>query len=304
MMTAKQGSFFETSGPMIQHALEAACQPLFTDQRQILDSALRYVLCQSGKQFRPKLVLASQGLFSSDFAPMMPVAVALEQVHCFSLVHDDLPAMDDDDLRRGQPSCHKAFDEATAILTGDALLSLAYEGLAKDLPAYFSADKILKAIQCLAKAIGSQGLIGGQILDMQHTGSISREEDIEMVHQAKTGALIEAALLMPAYLNEASESQCQALKEFARHLGLLFQIRDDILDACASSEELGKTAGKDALQEKATYVSLLGLTKAKEKARQEFNHAQTALGAFDPSTSQNLLDCLDRLQYKKQERLF
>ena len=303
-MRANKASFFETSGPIIQQALEAACQPLFTDQRQVLDRALHYVLCQSGKQFRPKLVLASQRLFSSDFAPIMPVAVALEQVHCFSLVHDDLPAMDDDDLRRGQASCHKAFDEATAILTGDALLSLAYEGLAKDLPAYFPADKILLAIQCLARAIGSQGLIGGQILDMQHTGSIGREEDIEVLHQAKTGALIEAAILMPAYLNEASESHCQALKEFARHLGLLFQIRDDILDACATSEELGKTAGKDALQEKVTYVALLGLAKAKEKARQEFNQAEAILRAFEPESSQNLADCLARLQFKKKERLF
>lgn len=201
----------------------------------------------------------------------------MELIHAFSLVHDDMPCMDDDDLRRGKPSCHKQYDDATALLVGDALQSLAFECIADT-----HAAQALKQVQVLAKATGSRGMCGGQSIDLQSTGKLLSRSELETMHQYKTGALIQAAVLLGAYAAADTDQQLiHALEQYSQHMGLAFQVVDDILDATADTQTLGKTAGKDALQEKSTYVSLLGLEEA--KALVTTLHAQSLqlLAGFD-----------------------
>eukprot|EP01047_Picozoa_sp_COSAG01_P000056 COSAG01_NODE_1_length_100484_cov_170.446142_56_plen_297_part_00 len=257
--------------PLIEEAISNLLVVTHIDARKTFQAALRHSACDAGKRFRPLLTLATQQVFNPDITSMMPLAVAIELIHCFSLVHDDLPAMDDDDLRRGKPSCHKAYDEATAILAGDQLLNLAFEHIASDLPKAFDASRVLQCISKLSQAVGTAGLIGGQVLDMtahQHETGLA---DLKILHAGKTGALIAACVSLPALLNTATETQQTLLREFGQALGLLFQIRDDIIDVTQSSQELGKTGGKDKLQNKATYVSLLGLDQAKEAFKSQQN---------------------------------
>lgn len=225
-----------------------------------LHQAMRYAALGGGKRMRPLLVRAAGHLFDTDQALLDAPATAVELIHCYSLVHDDLPAMDDDDLRRGRPTTHVAFDEATAILTGDALQTRAFEVLG-DAP--LPPALALACLRTLANASGAAGMCGGQALDIDATGRLQSLDDLKRMHALKTGALIRAAVRMGALCGGADEAQLARLDTFADALGLAFQVRDDILDVEASSEQLGKTAGKDAAQDKSTFPALLGMDGTK-----------------------------------------
>ncbi|SBV36195.1 geranyltranstransferase [uncultured Stenotrophomonas sp.] len=225
-----------------------------------LHQAMRHAALGGGKRMRPLLVHAAGHLFGTDPGLLDAPAVAVELVHCYSLVHDDLPAMDDDDLRRGRPTTHIAFDEATAILAGDALQTRAFEVLAT---APLPPALAVACLRTLAGASGVAGMCGGQALDIDATGRAQPLDDLKHMHALKTGALIRAAVRMGALCGGADEAQLARLDAFADALGLAFQVRDDILDVEASSEQLGKTAGKDAAQDKSTFPALLGMGGAK-----------------------------------------
>jgi farnesyl diphosphate synthase len=223
---------------------------------QRLHAAMRYAVLGDGKRIRPQLVYAAGVACGTDEAALDAPAVAVELVHAYSLVHDDLPAMDDDALRRGRATTHVAFDEATAILAGDALQSLAFEVL---VAANCDAALRIALIATLANASGTAGMCGGQAIDLDATGEVQSLIELERMHALKTGALIRAAVRMGALCAHADASTLQQLDNYAGALGLAFQIRDDILDVESSSATLGKTAGKDAAQSKSTYPALLGI---------------------------------------------
>ncbi len=244
---------------------------------QRLHQAMRYAALGGGKRMRPLLVHAAGQLFGADPARLDAAAVAVELIHAYSLVHDDLPAMDDDDLRRGRPTTHIAFDQATAILAGDALQTRAFEVLA-DAP--LPPALALACVRTLATASGAAGMCGGQALDIVATGQQQSLEALKRMHALKTGALIRAAVRMGALCGEANEEDLTRLDAFASTLGLAFQVRDDILDVEASSEQLGKTAGKDQAQDKSTFPSLLGMDGAKATLAELATTMQEALLPF------------------------
>ena len=246
---------------------------------QRLHAAMRHAVLLGGKRMRPLLVHASGALFNADPALLDAPAVAIELIHAYSLVHDDLPAMDDDDLRRGQPTVHVAFDEATAILAGDALQSLAFSVLA-DAPG--SPLVRVELLRTLASAAGAAGMCGGQALDLHATGNghAMTVGDLEQLHALKTGALIRAAVRMGALCGDADDDALDALDRYADALGLAFQVRDDILDVEGDSATLGKTAGKDAAQDKATFPALLGMTASRQRLDELSRAMDAALAPF------------------------
>ena len=225
-----------------------------------LYKAMRYSVFNGGKRVRPALCFAAAEAIGASGDNTAKVAAAVEMIHAYSLIHDDLPAMDDDDLRRGVPTCHIAFDEATAILAGDGLQSLAFKQLTElvDLPATIS----LKLIAILSDLAGCHGMVSGQAVDLASTGKQLSADELNYMHNHKTGALIEASVVMGALAtNKASDTQIEALQQFARAIGLAFQIQDDILDIESSTEQLGKSQGSDSANDKATYTSILGVEK-------------------------------------------
>lgn len=234
--------------------------PAADAQPNRLHQAMRYAALGAGKRVRPFLVYSVGTMLGADEAQLDAPACAVELIHAYSLVHDDLPAMDDDDLRRGRPTCHRAFDEATAILVGDALQTLAFEILttAPDQ----DANTRLAMLATLAHASGSQGMAGGQALDLAAVGMRLDLAALEHMHRLKTGALIAASVQLGALAAHANEAAQAQLAHYARAIGLAFQVRDDVLDVTADSQTLGKTQGKDASDDKPTYVSLLGLDAA------------------------------------------
>ena len=248
-----------------------------------ISQACSYVLTNGGKRIRPTLVYAAaQALgHKGHGADLDHVACALEMIHTYSLVHDDLPAMDDDDLRRGRPSCHKAFNEATAILAGDALQAWAFELLA-DAPGFNAAQRVA-LIKSLAKAAGLQGMVGGQAMDIAATNTDVNLQQLQSMHAFKTGAIIRAALTMGGIAANASAEQLSALDTYGTHIGLAFQVVDDILDVEGNAETLGKTQGKDSKANKLTYVSLMGLDGAKKESQRLLQAALEALGEFGVS---------------------
>ncbi|MBV2120288.1 MAG: (2E,6E)-farnesyl diphosphate synthase [Candidatus Thiodiazotropha sp. (ex Ctena orbiculata)] len=232
-----------------------------------LHQAMRYSCLNGGKRVRPLLVYASGQALGLPLESLDGPACAIELVHVYSLVHDDLPAMDDDDLRRNRPTCHKAFDEATAILVGDALQTLAFQVLCCDPKIPADAETRLAMVETLARASGSRGMAGGQAIDLQAVGQELNLAELENLHIHKTGALIRAAVRMGAQLSPtASKIQVSHLDRYAKCIGLAFQIQDDILDVEGDPKTLGKTKGKDLAQEKPTYPSIMGLKEAKQKA--------------------------------------
>jgi farnesyl diphosphate synthase len=248
-----------TDNEHIERVLDGALPPeSLAPQR--LHRAMRYATLDGGKRLRARLVYATGRLFGLSMTQLDSAAAAVEMIHAYSLIHDDLPAMDDDDLRRGKPTVHIAFDEATAILAGDALQALAYETLVR---AEWPDAAKLAALQELISASGSRGMCGGQQLDMDAGGKTLTLADLQNVHALKTGMLIKAAIRLPAIVADADSDARAALDAFADDLGLAFQIQDDILDVEASTEQLGKSVGKDAAQAKATYPALLRLDGAK-----------------------------------------
>jgi farnesyl diphosphate synthase len=225
-----------------------------------LHQAMRYATLGAGKRVRPFLVYGAGTMLGADNALLDAPAAAVELIHAYSLVHDDLPAMDDDDLRRGRPTCHRAFDEATAILVGDALQTLAFEALAT--APGLDAETRLAMLTTLAQASGSQGMVGGQALDLAAIGQSIELDTLEQMHRLKTGALINASVQLGALTAHADATTQVQLTRYACAIGLAFQVRDDILDVIADSLTIGKTQGKDAIDDKPTYVSLLGLDAA------------------------------------------
>ncbi|WP_295931049.1 polyprenyl synthetase family protein [uncultured Xanthomonas sp.] len=252
--------------------------PAATLAPQRLHAAMRHATLGGGKRMRPLLVYASGALFGADAARLDAPALAVELIHAYSLVHDDLPAMDDDALRRGQPTVHIAFDEATAILAGDALQSLAFALLANAEDA--AAPLRVQWLQTLAEAAGAAGMCGGQALDIDATGRVQALPDLQRMHALKTGALIRASVRLGALGGGADAAALAQLDSFATALGLAFQVRDDILDVEASSEQLGKTAGKDVAQAKSTYPALLGMDGAKAKLAELAQAMQDSLKGY------------------------
>ncbi len=247
-----------------------------------LREARYYSLLAGGKRLRPVLCLNCGGLFGLEKEKMLPFAAAIECIHSYSLIHDDLPAMDNDDLRRGKPTSHKRFGEASAILAGDALLTDAFAFMAScGLNNSVRPELALKALALIASAAGSGGMVGGQFLDMQYTGrgSISLEE-LRRMHALKTGALLRAACLSGALLAGAAKADLERVEAYGTALGIAFQITDDILDETSDAATLGKTAGKDAEQGKQTYPALLGLAGSREAALDEVAGAKAALAGY------------------------
>jgi geranylgeranyl pyrophosphate synthase len=237
-----------------------------------------------GKRFRPALLLATGQAFGAEIKALIKTACAFEMIHTYSLIHDDLPSMDDDDLRRGRPTCHVRFGEATAILAGDALQTLAFRTIAEDEQLAFSTRVAL--ISELARAAGTpEGMVAGQALDMEAEARQVNSGELEQIHRHKTGALIVAAARSGAIIGEANETELAAVTAYGSHLGLLFQITDDLLDVTASAEDLGKTPGKDAESRKATYPALYGIEDTREAAANAHRAACEALDRIDRPTT-------------------
>jgi len=246
----------------------------------IIHDAMRYSLLPGGKRLRPTLLLETAALLGADEERFLPAAGAIELIHTYSLVHDDLPAMDDDDLRRGKPSSHRVYGEGIAILTGDALLTLGFEQLAKT-GAHFPgrAARVLEAVYEVARAIGTMGMIGGQVLDLDSEGHDVELDELRRIHRMKTGCLFEATMRFPAIVLNAPPEKLDAVTEYARRFGVAFQITDDILDVVGDEAVMGKRRGSDSASNKATYPGLLGLDEARVEARRA---VREAIGALEP----------------------
>ena len=267
--------------------------PADTQEPRAVHAAMRWSLFAGGKRLRPALVVATGGAFGAPLKHLTRTACAFELIHTYSLVHDDLPAMDDDDLRRGRPTCHVRFGEATAILAGDALQALAFQVIAED--AELEPGVRVRLVAELARAAGTpEGMVAGQAHDLaaESRADVSAAE-LDSIHARKTGALIVAAARAGAIVAEADESEIQRVSDYAAALGLLFQITDDLLDVTATAETLGKTPGKDARAQKATYPALHGLEAATARARAVYTQALDALAPIERPTT--LLRSIARL---------
>jgi geranylgeranyl pyrophosphate synthase len=246
--------------------------------------AIRWSVFAGGKRFRPALLLATGEAFNASTKTLIKTACAFEMIHTYSLIHDDLPSMDDDDLRRGRPTCHVRFGEATAILAGDALQTLAFRTIADDENLDLNTRVLL--ISELARAAGTpEGMVAGQALDMEAEARQVNSAELEAIHRHKTGALIVAATRCGAIIGRATEAELDAITAYGSHLGLLFQITDDLLDVTASAEDLGKTPGKDAESRKATYPGLYGIDDSREAAAKAHRAACDALDRIDRPTT-------------------
>jgi len=286
MIHATTDADFTTILPVIQARINRVLDqllPSIESKPQRLHEAMRYSALSGGKRVRPFLVYAAGECLGVDQQTLDLPAAAVEMIHVYSLIHDDLPAMDDDDLRRGQPTNHKAFDEATAILAGDALQALAFQRLAEASPTYPLDPAIrLRLLAILAKAAGASGMVGGQAIDLAAVGHRLNEHELEYMHLRKTGALIQASVLMGAYCAPSvKETEIEALRSFARHIGLAFQVQDDILDIESDTAVLGKPQGADQAADKPTYPSILGIAAAKQKLYDLHEQALAALEPFD-----------------------
>jgi len=279
----------ETEGANVKSSLSTAWRQRVEDALETLlpeedaepfhlHRAMRYAVLGGGKRIRPVLVYASGTALGVEPEKLDHAAAAVEMVHAYSLVHDDLPAMDDDDLRRGRPTCHIAFDEATAILAGDTLLALAFEVLAA---ADLVATERLRLVQLLAEASGARGMAGGQVMDLQATGRLLSADALTAMHQKKTGALLRACVLMGVVPAQPEASVLDGLEHYATAIGLAFQVQDDILDVEGVTERIGKPQGSDQAQKKSTYVSLFGLAGAKEELRELHQQAHKSLERLD-----------------------
>ena len=250
---------------------------------QNLHRAMRYSLLGGGKRLRPVLVLMAGEALGAATDDLMPAACAMEMIHTYSLIHDDLPAMDNDDLRRGRPTCHKAFGDAMAILAGDALLTLAFEVLASDAPAG-DVDRQIRVVKEVAAAAGTvNALIGGQVADIENEGRQVTDDTLEYIHRSKTGAMIRASVTIGGIIAGVDRNQIETLRCYGEKIGLAFQVADDILDVTSTSEQLGKTPGKDMAARKATYPALHGIAQSEARARQLVDEAIATISALGPA---------------------
>lgn len=270
----------------LRATVEARLDALIPDDNRepgSIHSAMRWSLFAGGKRFRPLVLLATGEAFGARVDALLDTACALEMIHTYSLIHDDLPAMDDDDLRRGRSTCHVRFGEATAILAGDALLTLAFQIIAED-------EKLTPVVRVrlvaeIARAAGTpEGMVAGQAHDLEAESRDVSTEELERIHRLKTGALIAASARSGAIIAGADDVELEAVTLYARSLGLLFQITDDLLDVTATAEDLGKTPGKDARSQKATYPSLYGLEATRERAEIAYKEACAALDELERPT--------------------
>lgn len=253
--------------------------PAESEDPEVIHKAMRYSLFAGGKRIRPILTIAAARTVTDSPEGVENAAATLELIHTYSLIHDDLPALDNDDLRRGRPTCHKVFGESIAILAGDALLTLAFEVLSR--LRGISAECIIRLVGELAKASGTVGgMIAGQVNDIQGEGKEPTPALLDSIHRAKTGALLRASVRMGAIYARASEDELRALSAFGEHAGLAFQIVDDVLDVESPSEALGKTAGKDEAQQKITFPAVYGLSRSREMAEEQRQKANAALQRF------------------------
>lgn len=257
--------------------------------------SMHYCLFPGGKRLRPLLAYFTGEITNAPIQSLDFIASAIEMTHCYSLVHDDLPAMDDDDIRRGKPSCHKAFDEATAILTGDALQAFAIEILLEGLPQYISAEQVIAVAQILLKASGPSGMVSGQSLDLSKLNSKNvAESEIREIHQLKTARLIEACVQMPTVAGEPSDVEKSALDQFSKHFGLLYQMQDDYMDRY-QSEKLKKGRSSDLANDKTTYASIMPEKELFEQIKSHYHHAQAALDLMG-AKAQNLTGLLQHFK--------
>ena len=270
-------AYLEQQRIVVEAALQDSIAVIYPET---IYESMRYSLMAGGKRLRPILCLAACELVGGTPAIALPTACALEMIHTMSLIHDDLPAMDNDDYRRGQLTNHKVYGEDIAILAGDGLLAYAFEFIATQTEGV-PADRVLRVIGNLGHAVGASGLVGGQVVDLQSEGKTDISIDtLTFIHRHKTGALLESSVVCGAILAGASESQLTSLSDYAQNIGLAFQIVDDILDITATQEELGKTAGKDLTAQKATYPSLWGLDESRHQAQILIDTAKAELADF------------------------
>jgi len=288
-MPTSVNTAFQSQWACYKERANLQLKQLFSEMNNVheeqLQRAMQYSTQNGGKRFRAMLVYASGECFGAVPAALDAPAMALELIHAYSLVHDDLPAMDDDDLRRGQASCHIQFDEATAILAGDALQTLAFDVLSRDNKA-LSPKRQLEMIQRLALASGAPGMAGGQSLDINATGESLTQLQLQTIHERKTGALIRAALVLGALAaRDINDQELAILDAYGHDIGLAFQVVDDILDLTQSSEQLGKNSGSDAAQNKQTYPALMGLEQARDYAGELIHSARQSLGKLRRDTA-------------------
>jgi geranylgeranyl diphosphate synthase, type II len=273
-------AYLEERRGLVNRALEAYL-PRVRGPAFRVTEAMHYSLFVGGKRLRPILCLAAAEAVGGDAGDALPVACALEMIHTYSLIHDDLPAMDDDDLRRGQPTCHKKFDEATAILAGDGLLTEAFGTVAGAAFRYEGKEGVLlEVINLLATAAGYQGMVGGQMLDLLAEGRRISLKELETIHRNKTGALLTAAVRSGALMGGGNRSEVTFLTTYGEKFGLAFQVTDDLLDVEGETAEMGKVAGMDEKRQKATYPAVLGLEATRQWARRLVDEAVAALEIF------------------------
>lgn len=261
--------------------INAALEEYLPKSDDVVSQAMRYSVRNGGKRIRPALVLEFCRVCGGEEETAMAFACALEMIHTYSLIHDDLPCMDDDDYRRGKPSCHIAYGEANALLAGDGLLTLAFETAAKS---QLPAERVVRGVALLAQAAGVCGMIGGQVMDLENEGESVGVERLKRTDALKTGELIRAACVLGCIAADADGEKIKAAENYAADIGLAFQIVDDILDVTGDEKTLGKPVGSDAEKEKSTYVSALGLDGSKEKVSQLTLSAKKALESFDGDT--------------------
>ena len=277
---------FDSLDDFLNHSQNRVQQYLNTaiSQRRasgVLSQAMAYSAVRGGKRVRAALVYGTARACGVDHTSLDPLAAAVEAMHAYSLIHDDLPAMDDDALRRGQPSCHIAFDEATAILAGDALQALAFELLASAQGPHMSAQQCLAMVICLAQAAGAEGMVAGQMLDMAAAHDAVSLAQLERLHSLKTGALIVASIEIGALAQgQVSDEQRLHLRSYGQAIGLAFQVQDDILDIEGETATLGKAQGSDLMNDKSTYPALLGMTAAKQRLLELHQQAQESVAEF------------------------
>lgn len=289
------GDWMKAVQQKMEDALDAYL-PAASQLPQTLHEAMRYTALDGGKRVRPLLVYAAGDLFDAPQESLARAASAVEMIHVYSLVHDDMPCMDDDDLRRGKPTVHVKYDEATALLVGDALQAQAFLTLSEG---EGDAGRKLQMVSLLARAAGSLGMCGGQAIDLASVGKGLSLQELERMHQLKTGALLRASVLLGAYSAKApSSAELESLDAYAAAIGLAFQVVDDVLDATQDSATLGKTAGKDAADNKPTYVSILGLEQSRALAEKLRNDAHAALAPFG-DRAQRLRELADLVVQRK-----
>lgn len=275
METGLLDTFAQEYKQLLDSELRALVEKL--DAPSVIKESMIYSLEAGGKRIRPLLLFATLDAFGIDPKKGMPVAAAIEMIHTYSLIHDDLPSMDNDDLRRGKPTNHKVFGDAIAILAGDALLTYSFEVINLLANDFASADTKLKLVMEMAKAAGTEGMVGGQVADMEGEGKNLSLEELEYIHIHKTGKLLKYCVVAGAIMADSSQSQLDHLSAFAHHLGLAFQIQDDILDLTGNQQVIGKPVGSDAANHKSTYPQLLSLAGAKDALRNQINLANEYL---------------------------